>query len=184
MKEDIQKLTENDNNRLLWENQKQKLILRGMEIMNKKSNVYLDTYDFHQIVEILIKEVITFPQYFDPVKNDNQKIEIIKELQEKAKVIAENIIKERIERDKRKEGERRYGGPGCCRRHQPHPSYFRRTQYRGISIVDGLKSINVNSSYAYRAIIAERNGIQDYKGTPQQNALMLRLLQEGRLITP
>ena len=52
------------------------------------------------------------------------------------------------------------------------------------SIVDGLKSIGVESSYGYRAFIAKKNGIVNYKGSPEQNIKMLILLKRGRLLRP
>ncbi len=48
--------------------------------------------------------------------------------------------------------------------------------YSGVSIVDGLKSIGADSSYAYRKVLAEQLGIQGYAGTAAQNLEMLRKL--------
>lgn len=50
------------------------------------------------------------------------------------------------------------------------------------SIVNALKSINVNSSYSHRAKIAKANGIKGYLGLPNQNIKMLNLLKQGKLI--
>ena len=50
------------------------------------------------------------------------------------------------------------------------------------SIVDGLKSIGVDSSYTNRKSIAAVNGISNYSGTAAQNTQMLNLLKQGRLI--
>ncbi|MDE5772354.1 MAG: hypothetical protein K2I06_12140 [Ruminococcus sp.] len=52
------------------------------------------------------------------------------------------------------------------------------------SIIDALKSIGVNSDFSYRERIAAANNIQDYKGTSEQNILMLSLLKDGKLINP
>ena len=62
--------------------------------------------------------------------------------------------------------------------------YFPPTPYKDYSIVDGLKAIGVDSSYDYREKIAEKNGIESYMGTPQQNTEMLNLLKEGKLLKP
>ena len=56
--------------------------------------------------------------------------------------------------------------------------------YNGCSIVDALKSIGVNSSYNYRGTIAAKNGIDGYRGTPEQNTHMLQLLKSGKLLNP
>lgn len=58
------------------------------------------------------------------------------------------------------------------------------SNYNGVSIVDGLKSIGANSSYSYRGTIAIANGITGYKGTAAQNTQMLNLLKAGKLIKP
>ena len=50
------------------------------------------------------------------------------------------------------------------------------------SLVDALKSIGVDSSYANRAQIAGLNGISDYSGSVAQNNHMLSLLKQGKLI--
>ena len=62
--------------------------------------------------------------------------------------------------------------------------YFERPSYTGGSIVDALKSINVDSSYSYREKIANANDINNYKGEPFQNILMLKKLKNGELIIP
>ena len=64
------------------------------------------------------------------------------------------------------------------------PIYFPPTPYKDYSIVDGLKAIGADSSYAYRERIAEKNGIESYMGTPKQNTEMLNLLKEGKLLKP
>ena len=53
--------------------------------------------------------------------------------------------------------------------------------FLGTSIVDGLKSINVNSSFAYRYKIAKANGINGYLGTAKQNEKLLSLAKNGKL---
>lgn len=62
--------------------------------------------------------------------------------------------------------------------------HFPKTTYNGVSILEALKSIGVNNSFAYRSKIAIKNGIDNYTGTAQQNAQMLNLLKQGKLLKP
>ena len=55
------------------------------------------------------------------------------------------------------------------------------TDYKGLSFVDGLKSIGVDSSFANRKRIAAANGISNYKGTALQNIKLLSMLKKGTL---
>lgn len=52
------------------------------------------------------------------------------------------------------------------------------------SIVDCLKSIGVDSSFAYRKRIASKNGIANYKGSAPQNDKLVSLGKKGKLIKP
>ena len=52
------------------------------------------------------------------------------------------------------------------------------------SIVDCLKSIGVDSSYAYRQRIASKNGIANYKGSAPQNDKLVSLGKKGKLMKP
>lgn len=63
-------------------------------------------------------------------------------------------------------------------------AYF--PQYHGTSpsIVAALNQIGADSTYAYRKQIAEKNGIENYTGTAQQNLSMIKLLQHGKLARP
>ena len=63
-------------------------------------------------------------------------------------------------------------------------TYFPATPYIGPSVMDGLKEIGAGRSYEYRERIAEKNNIENYTGTPEQNLKMLKLLQEGKLLKP
>lgn len=51
-----------------------------------------------------------------------------------------------------------------------------------ITLIEYLKKIDVDSSYANRKRIAIRNGISDYSGTAEQNLKLLDLLKSGKLI--
>ena len=59
-----------------------------------------------------------------------------------------------------------------------YPQYTGNTN----SIVDALKAIQVDSSYAHRKEIAGANGISGYSGTAKQNTKLLNLLKAGKLI--
>ena len=58
---------------------------------------------------------------------------------------------------------------------------IKKTAYKGDSIVDGLKSVGVNSSYDNRKKIAQANGIKNYTGTAKQNTELLNKLKKGTL---
>lgn len=59
------------------------------------------------------------------------------------------------------------------------PSYY--PAINSTSIVDGLKSLQVDSSFANRKKIASINGIANYNGTASQNMQLLSLLKKGLL---
>ncbi len=59
--------------------------------------------------------------------------------------------------------------------------YYPVTNYKGYSIVDGLKSIGVDSSFENRKRIANKNGINNYRGTMVQNMKLVNLLKNGQL---
>ena len=60
--------------------------------------------------------------------------------------------------------------------------YYPKTPYIGVSIVDGLKAIGVDSSKENRMRIALKNGINNYTYTAEENTKMLNLLKQGKLI--
>lgn len=62
--------------------------------------------------------------------------------------------------------------------------YFKAYKGDSESIVDALESIGAKSDFSYRKKLAAKNKIKDYKGTPEQNEKMLRLLKTGKLIKP
>lgn len=63
-------------------------------------------------------------------------------------------------------------------------SYFPAFKTNSCSIVDGLKSINADSTFAYRQRIASKNNIANYKGTAPQNDKLVSLGKKGKLIKP
>ena len=63
-------------------------------------------------------------------------------------------------------------------------TYFPVFKSSSCSIVDCLKSIGVDSSYAYRQRIASRNGVANYKGTAPQNDKLVSLGKKGKLVKP
>lgn len=60
--------------------------------------------------------------------------------------------------------------------------YLENKEYTGTSIVDALNKINIDSSFQYREQLAKVNNITNYKGTAEQNLLMLNKLKQGMLI--
>ena len=61
----------------------------------------------------------------------------------------------------------------------PTVSYY--PAFNSTSIVDGLKSIGVDSSKANRTKIANANGISNYTGSASQNTKLLALARQGKL---
>lgn len=61
-------------------------------------------------------------------------------------------------------------------------TYLSNPNYKGVSLVDALNEIKVDSSYNYRSKLATKNNISNYKGTSEQNTTMLNLLKNGKLI--
>ena len=64
----------------------------------------------------------------------------------------------------------------------PAVQYLPIPDYDDESIVDALKAIKVDSSFAYRKKLAAANGIKPFSGTLAQNTRMLALLKSGKLI--
>lgn len=79
---------------------------------------------------------------------------------------------------------------GCKTNVSLHPSvlgdetYFPVFKSSSCSIVDCLRSIGVDSSYAYRQRIASKNGIANYKGSAPQNDKLVSLGKKGKLMKP
>ncbi len=63
-------------------------------------------------------------------------------------------------------------------------NYFKKYTGNSSSIVNALKAIKVDSSYAYRKKIAAANGVSNYRGTSSQNNTLLKLLKKGTLKKP
>ncbi len=63
----------------------------------------------------------------------------------------------------------------------PKVTYLSNSSYSGVSIVDALNEINIDSSYNYRTKLANVNSINNYTGTAEQNTYMLNLLKKGTL---
>lgn len=58
---------------------------------------------------------------------------------------------------------------------------YYKADYKGLSFVDALKSIGVDSSFENRKRIARANGIGNYKGSALQNMKLLNMLKNGTL---
>ena len=64
---------------------------------------------------------------------------------------------------------------------QDTTKYLKNSSYKGVSLVDGLNGIGVDSSFSYRSKLASKNGISNYTGTAEQNTKMLDMLKKGTL---
>lgn len=59
--------------------------------------------------------------------------------------------------------------------------YLSNKNYKGVSLVDALKQINIDSSFNNRLKLAYVNGIKDYIGSATQNEILLEKLKNGTL---
>lgn len=78
---------------------------------------------------------------------------------------------------------------GCKTNVKPQTNVSRETYFpvfklNSCSIVDCLRSINVDSSFVYRKRIASKNGVANYKGSAPQNDKLVSLGKKGKLIKP
>ena len=179
------------------------IVEKGKEIMLQKLESNIETEDLNQIINILLDEVKNCKKFCDSLKDKEHFDQIFGEL----RIIAEQIGKDYINKknNKEKENQEKYnelkeklkeqqqkidlerrlheeGGDCNCRRLRNR--YFPIPNYNGCSIVDALKNIGAESSFGYRSMIAARNGIGGYSGTPAQNTHMLNLLRSGNLLKP
>lgn len=60
-------------------------------------------------------------------------------------------------------------------------NYYAKYNGNSGSLVDALKSLNINGSFSNRKNIAKANGISNYTGTASQNTKLLSLLKQGKL---
>lgn len=81
-----------------------------------------------------------------------------------------------------KQGKLKKAGSSSSSSSSSSASYYKK--FSGTSIVDGLKSIGVDSSMASRKRIAKANGISNYEGTASQNTKLLSLAKQGKLKKP
>lgn len=61
-------------------------------------------------------------------------------------------------------------------------NYLSNKAYKGVSLVDALKQIKVDSSFSNRKRLAKNNGISNYSDTYSQNLKLLNLLKQRKLI--
>lgn len=71
-----------------------------------------------------------------------------------------------------------------CKTNVSRETYFPVFKSSSCSIVDCLKSIGVDSSYAYRQRIASKNGVANYIGSAPQNNKLVSLGKKGKLMKP
>ena len=142
----------------------------------------LGTKDLNEIKNILVYEVLNTSGFLEPIKNEYKGYEIMNELNNQADEIGKKYLLKKEQEEKKLQEIKEKNQPPPPP--PPQINYFQATPYTGVSIVDGLKAIGECRTYDYRAIIAARNGINGYTGTPQQNTHMLNLLKQGKLIKP
>lgn len=75
-------------------------------------------------------------------------------------------------------------GLGASDKKESQQIYFPKWSSAGFSIINALNSIGEDSGFSNRKKIANKNGIVDYKGTTEQNLILVKLIKEGRLIKP
>ena len=108
----------------------------------------------------------------DPQEINNEEPTKMQEIASEIK--EENTVKEKEENIKKEKSTEKYS--------EENVTYIYNQTYNGGSIVDGLKEINIDSSYDYRKLLAKKNGIENYRGSSEQNIKLLSLLKEGNLI--
>jgi len=64
------------------------------------------------------------------------------------------------------------------------PKYYPAVNSGNHTLITALESIGVDSSKAYREVIAKENGLATYTGTEAENKYLLDLLSKGKLIAP
>lgn len=74
-----------------------------------------------------------------------------------------------------------YTAPSASVSKPTQQSYYPKYTGKSISLVDALKSLKIDSSFANRKKIAVKNCIKAYLGTAKQNTQLLNLLKQGRL---
>lgn len=105
------------------------------------------------------------------IKDENKNIETTKVIEEKKDISL--IEEEKSDKNKAKEKQNPI---------KENITYISNQKYLGGSIVDGLKEIDIDSSYEYRKNLAQKNGIDNYRGSYEQNVKLLSLLKKGNLI--
>ena len=105
MKKELKEKIDNETNKLpKLSSIKETLIQKGNTIMLNIANsnfIKKDIKDIKKIKDILIKEVINTQRFFDAVKNESLKNEIIKELENSAETIGKNYLMKKEEEEKK-----------------------------------------------------------------------------------
>ena len=102
MKKELKEKIDNETNKLSkYSDIKESLIQKGNTIMLNRANSNFVTKDIKEIKKNLIKEVINTPRFFDAVKNESLKNEIIKELENSAETIGKNYLIKKEEEEKK-----------------------------------------------------------------------------------
>ncbi len=59
--------------------------------------------------------------------------------------------------------------------------FYKVPRCKGLGLIQALQSIDVDSSYCNRRMIAQKNGIKQYRGDAMQDKILLFLLYHGKL---
>jgi len=123
-------------------------------------------------------------EYLEKDLYSNTPVEIKKTIDEIAKDVIEGKYGNYPERKTRLEAEGYNYSEVQSRVNEmlaPSVNYLSNKTYTGVSIVDALNQIGVDSSFGYRTKLANSNGIANYSGTAEQNTRMLEMLKNGTL---
>jgi len=123
-------------------------------------------------------------EYLEKDLYSNTPVEIKKTIDEIAKDVIEGKYGNYPERKTRLEAEGYNYSEVQTRVNEmlaPSVNYLSNKTYTGVSIVDALNQIGVDSSFGYRTKLANSNGIANYSGTAEQNTRMLEMLKNGTL---
>lgn len=121
---------------------------------------------------------VTTEQKSDDKKNDDDKTD-------KKETVKKEKTKQ--QKDKKKNNKETKVAKKETQKESKKQEKTKDTYYKkmsGTSLVNVLKALKVDSSFASRKNIAEANGIKNYTGTAEQNAKLLELAQKGKLKQP
>lgn len=131
---------------------------------------------------------IIFYDWDDSGKGDNtgwsDHVGIVEKVSNGVITVIEGNYQNAVKRRQIMIGARYIRGYGVPKYKEIKVSYFPKYKGESKSLVDALKSLDIDSSKTYRKKIAAANGIKNYTYTSRQNTSLLILLKQGKLIKP